>query len=225
MKKLGAKFGYTMDGETLGHVEDENFNAKSAVINITGVSAHPGFAKGKMENAIKIQQAILQALPIHTLSPETTDGKQPFIHPTAVKGNLENAELSFILRSFTREEMDRLEDILEAICVRVNKDFPNSKLEVIFKEQYRNMKEKLDEFPQVVDYAMEAVTRAGVTPIRTSIRGGTDGSRLSFMGLPCPNIFAGEHAFHSKQEWVSIQDMERAVDTIVHLAVIWEEKS
>lgn len=167
MKKLGAKFGYTMDGETLGHVEDENFNAKSAVINITGVSAHPGFAKGKMENAIKIQQAILQALPIHTLSPETTDGKQPFIHPTAVKGNLENAELSFILRSFTREEMDRLEDILEAICVRVNKDFPNSKLEVIFKEQYRNMKEKLDEFPQVVDYAMEAVTRAGVTPIRT----------------------------------------------------------
>jgi len=225
MKKLGAKFGYTMDGETLGHVEDENFNAKSAVINITGVSAHPGFAKGKMENAIKIQQAILQALPIHTLSPETTDGKQPFIHPTAVKGNLENAELSFILRSFTREEMDRLEDILEAICVRVNKDFPNSKLEVIFKEQYRNMKEKLDEFPQVVDYAMEAVTRAGVTPIRTSIRGGTDGSRLSFMGLPCPNIFAGEHAFHSKQEWVSIQDMERAVDTIVHLAVIREEKS
>ncbi len=225
MKKLGAKFGYTMDGETLGHVEDENFNAKSAVINITGVSAHPGFAKGKMENAIKIQQAILQALPIHTLSPETTDGKQPFIHPTAVKGNLENAELSFILRSFTREEMDRLEDILEAICVRVNKDFPNSKLEVIFKEQYRNMKEKLDEFPQVVDYAMEAVTRAGVTPIRTSIRGGTDGSRLSFMGLPCLNIFAGEHAFHSKQEWVSIQDMERAVDTIVHLAVIWEEKS
>jgi len=225
MKKLGAKFGYTMDGETLGHVEDENFNAKSAVINITGVSAHPGFAKGKMENAIKIQQAILQALPIHTLSPETTDGKQPFIHPTAVKGNLENAELSFILRSFTREEMDRLEDILEAICVRVNKDFPNSKLEVIFKEQYRNMKEKLDEFPQVVDYAMEAVTRAGVTPIRTSIRGGTDGSRLSFMGLPCPNIFAGEHAFHSKQEWVSVQDMERAVDTIVHLAMIWEEKS
>jgi len=225
IKKLGAKFGYTMDGETLGNVEDENFNAKSAVINITGVSAHPGFAKGKMENAIKIQQAILQALPIHTLSPETTDGKQPFIHPTAVKGNLENAELSFILRSFTREEMDRLEDILEAICVRVNKDFPNSKLEVIFKEQYRNMKEKLDEFPQVVDYAMEAVTRAGVTPIRTSIRGGTDGSRLSFMGLPCPNIFAGEHAFHSKQEWVSVQDMERAVDTIVHLAVIWEEKS
>ena len=225
MKKLGAKFGYTMDGETLGNVEDENFNAKSAVINITGVSAHPGFAKGKMENAIKIQQAILQALPIHTLSPETTDGKQPFIHPTAVKGNLENAELSFILRSFTREEMDRLEDILEAICVRVNKDFPNSKLEVIFKEQYRNMKEKLDEHPEVVDYAMEAVTRAGVVPNRTSIRGGTDGSRLSFMGLPCPNIFAGEHAFHSKQEWVSVQDMERAVDTIVHLVMIWEEKS
>jgi len=225
IKKLGAKFGYTMDGETLGNVEDENFNAKSAVINITGVSAHPGFAKGKMENAIKIQQAILQALPIHTLSPETTDGKQPFIHPTAVKGNLENAELSFILRSFTREEMDRLEDILEAICVRVNKDFPNSKLEVIFKEQYRNMKEKLDEHPEVVDYAMEAVTRAGVVPNRTSIRGGTDGSRLSFMGLPCPNIFAGEHAFHSKQEWVSVQDMERAVDTIVHLVMIWEEKS
>jgi len=224
MKKLNAAFGYTMDGETLGHVEDENFNAKAATIRISGVAAHPGFAKGKMENAIKIQQAILQALPIHTLSPETTDGKQPFIHPTSVKGNLEYAELSFILRSFTREEMDRLEDILEAICARVNKDFPHSRIELSIVEQYRNMKEILDQHPEVVEYAVEAVRRAGIEPIRTSIRGGTDGSRLSFMGLPCPNIFAGEHAFHSKVEWVSMQDMEKAVDTIVHLAMLWEEK-
>lgn len=225
MKKLNAVFGYTMDGETLGHVEDENFNAKAAIIKISGVAAHPGFAKGKMENAIKIQQAILQALPIHTLSPETTDGKQPFIHPTSVKGNLEYAELSFILRSFTREEMDRLEDILEAICSRVNKDFPHSRIELSIVEQYRNMKEILDQHPEVVEYAVEAVRRAGIEPVRTSIRGGTDGSRLSFMGLPCPNIFAGEHAFHSKVEWVSVQDMEKAVDTIIHLAMLWEEKS
>ena len=215
MSKLNAKFGYTMDGESLGQVEDENFNAQSAVITIQGVPAHPGFAKGKMENAIKIQQSILQALPIHTLSPETTDGKQPFIHPTSVKGNLESSELTFILRSFTKEEMERLEDILEAICVRVNNGFPHSKIKLEFKEQYRNMKEKLDEYPEVVDYAMEAVTRAGIVPKRTSIRGGTDGARLSFMGLPCPNIFAGEHAFHSKQEWVSIQDMHRL--SLIHI--------
>ncbi|MCO6459922.1 MAG: peptidase T [Saprospiraceae bacterium] len=224
MKKLNANFGYTMDGETVGHVEDENFNAKAAHIRITGVAAHPGFAKGKMENAIKIQQAILQALPVHTLSPETTEGKQPFIHPTSVKGNLEQAELSFILRSFTNEEMERLEDILEAICQRINKNFPNSKIDLNITEQYRNMKEILDQYPEVVEYAVEAVSRAGVTPSRTSIRGGTDGSRLSFMGLPCPNIFAGEHAFHSKVEWVSVQDMERAVDTILHLSEIWAEK-
>jgi tripeptide aminopeptidase len=225
MKKLNATFGYTMDGETVGHVEDENFNAKAAVIKITGVAAHPGFAKGKMENAIKIQQSILQALPIHTLSPETTDGKQPFVHPTSVKGNLEQAELTFILRSFTNEEMERLEDILEAICARINKNFPNSTIQLTITEQYRNMKEILDQHPEVVEYAVEAVKRAGVDPVRTSIRGGTDGSRLSFMGLPCPNIFAGEHAFHSKVEWVSIQDMERAVDTILHLVEIWAEKS
>jgi len=225
MKKLNAAFGYTMDGETVGHVEDENFNAKAAVIKITGVAAHPGFAKGKMENAIKIQQSILQALPIHTLSPETTDGKQPFVHPTSVKGNLEQAELTFILRSFTNEEMERLEDILEAICARINKNFPNSTIQLTITEQYRNMKEILDQHPEVVEYAVEAVKRAGVDPVRTSIRGGTDGSRLSFMGLPCPNIFAGEHAFHSKVEWVSIQDMERAVDTILHLVEIWAEKS
>lgn len=225
LKKLNAHFGYTMDGETAGNMEDENFNAKAAIINITGVAAHPGFAKDKMENAIKIQQAILQALPVHTLSPETTDGKQPFIHPTSVKGNLEHATLSFILRSFTLEEMDRLEDILTAICTRVNKDFPNSKIQLTLTEQYRNMKEILDQHPQVTEYAMEAIHRAGLTPVRTSIRGGTDGARLSFMGLPCPNIFAGEHAFHGKQEWVSVQDMQKAVDTIIHLAVIWAERS
>ncbi|HQW11614.1 MAG TPA: peptidase T [Saprospiraceae bacterium] len=225
MAKLGADFGYTMDGETAGQVEDENFNAMSATIRITGVAAHPGFAKGKMENAIKIMQHILQALPTHTLSPETTDGKQPFIHPTSAKGNLEQAEIHFILRSFATHEMDRLEDILEAICVRIGKAFPNSKITMEVKEQYRNMKEIIDQHPQVADYAIEAVSRAGLTPIRASIRGGTDGARLSFMGLPCPNIFAGEHAFHGKQEWVSVQDMERAVDTILHLVNIWAEKS
>ncbi len=224
MVKLAADFGYTMDGETVGHVEDENFNAKAAVVKITGVAAHPGFAKGKMENAIKIQKDILDALPAHTLSPETTENKEPFIHPTSVKGNLEQAELSFILRSFTNDEMKQLEELLQAICIRVNKEYPSSRIDVTITEQYKNMKVVLDQHPEVVEYAVEAVRRAGVEPHRTSIRGGTDGSRLSFMGLPCPNIFAGEHAFHSKVEWVSVQDMERAVDTIVHLAMIWAEK-
>lgn len=225
MEKLGANFGYTLDGGSIGHIEDENFNAKFAAVNITGVATHPGYAKGKMENAIKIQQQILQALPPQTLSPETTDDKEPFIHPISVKGDLENAELQFILRSFTTEEMAKLEEILSAICNRVNKDFPNSKIELSIKEQYRNMKEILDLYPHVVDYAMEATRRVGLVPEKLSIRGGTDGSRLSFMGLPCPNLFAGEQAIHSKLEWISIQDMQKSVDTILALMQIWEEKS
>lgn len=225
MKKLGADFGYTLDGESAGHVEDENFNARMATIDIQGVAAHPGYAKGKMENAIKIVQTILQGLPLHTLSPETTDGKQPFIHPTSANANLETGKITLILRSFTKTEMERLEDILEAICLRVNKDFPGSKIILTFKDQYQNMKEVLDQYPAVMENAIEAVKRAGLKPILTAIRGGTDGSRLSFMGLPCPNLFAGEHGIHGKQEWVSIQDMQHAVNTILHLVNLWEERA
>jgi tripeptide aminopeptidase len=225
LKKLGADFGYTMDGESAGCVEDETFSADGATITINGVSAHPGYAKGKMEHAIKIAAAIVERLPREGCSPETTSGKQGFLHPIGIEGALEQATLSFIVRDFTEEGLKEKEDLLETIVKDVMKDYPRSTYKFEVKEQYRNMKQVIDRHPHVLEYAIEAIRRAGLRPMRTAIRGGTDGSRLSFMGLPCPNIFAGEHAFHSRLEWVSRQDMEKAVQTIVHLAMIWEEKA
>ncbi|UWU80810.1 peptidase T [Bradyrhizobium huanghuaihaiense] len=225
LKKLGADFGYTMDGESAGSVEDETFSADGATITINGVSAHPGYAKGKMEHAIKIAAAIVERLPKEGCSPETTSGKQGFLHPISIDGALEQASLSFIVRDFTEEGLKEKEDLLEGIVKDVMKDYPRSTYTLEIREQYRNMKQVIDRHPHVLEYAIEAIRRAGLRPMRTAIRGGTDGSRLSFMGLPCPNIFAGEHAFHSRLEWVSRQDMEKAVQTIVHLAMIWEEKA
>jgi len=225
LKKLGADFAYTMDGETAGNIEDETFSADGATITIEGVSTHPGFAKGKMEHAIKIAAAIVDRLPKDTCSPETTEGKEGFLHPVAISGALEKARLDFIVRDFTDEGLSAKEALLEGIVKEVMKDYPRSTYRMEVKPQYRNMKKVIDRHPEIVDYAVEAVSRAGLKPVKTSIRGGTDGSRLSFMGLPCPNIFAGEHAFHSRLEWVSVQDMEKAVQTIVHLAMIWEERA
>ena len=225
LKKLSADFGYTMDGESAGCVEDETFSADGATITINGVSAHPGYAKGKMEHAIKIAAAIVERLPREGCSPETTSGKQGFLHPIGIEGALEQATLSFIVRDFTEEGLKEKEVLLESIVKDVMKDYPRSTYKFEVKEQYRNMKQVIDRHPHVLEYAIEAIRRAGLRPMRTAIRGGTDGSRLSFMGLPCPNIFAGEHAFHSRLEWVSRQDMEKAVQTIVHLAMIWEEKA
>ena len=225
LKKLGADFGYTMDGESAGSVEDETFSADGATITINGVSAHPGYAKGKMEHAIKIAAAIVERLPKEGCSPETTSGKQGFLHPIGIDGALEQATLSFIVRDFTEEGLKEKEVLLENIVKDVMKDYPRSTYKFEVREQYRNMKQVIDRHPQILEYAIEAIRRAGLRPMRTAIRGGTDGSRLSFMGLPCPNIFAGEHAFHSRLEWVSRQDMEKAVQTIVHLAMIWEEKA
>lgn len=225
MKKLGAKYGYTIDGETAGSIEDETFSADGAVITVYGVSAHPGFAKGKMENALKIAARITAKFP-DKLSPEHTEGMQGFIHPVHFEGNVEKATIKLILRDFTESGLKRHGKALQKIVDGVLKDFPNSRAEVRISEQYRNMGKVLRRHPQVVDYALQALQRSGFQhPLKRSIRGGTDGSRLSFMGLPCPNIFAGEHAFHSKQEWVSVQDMEKAAETVVHLAVIWEERS
>lgn len=224
MGELAADFGYTVDGETTGHLEDETFSADGARITIQGVSTHPGFAKEKMESAIKIAAAIVDRLPARTLSPETTEGKEGFIHPVRIEGILETVTIDFILRDFTEEKLKSHTATLELIMQAVMKDYPRSKAELKVWEQYRNMKVVLDKYPQVVDFALEAIQRAGLTPHRSSIRGGTDGSRLSFMGLPCPNIFAGEHAFHSRHEWVSVYDMEKAAETLVHLAMIWEEK-
>jgi tripeptide aminopeptidase len=225
LKKLGADFAYTIDGETAGHIEDETFSADGATITIEGVSTHPGFAKGKMEHAIKIAAAIIDRLPKDTCSPETTEDKQGFLHPIGISGALEQATIGFIVRDFTNEGLTEKEQLLENIVRDVMKDYPRSTYKMQIKEQYRNMKQVIDRHPEIVEYAIEAIRRAGLEPHRSSIRGGTDGSRLSFMGLPCPNIFAGEHAFHSRLEWVSRQDMEKAVQTIVHLATIWEERA
>lgn len=225
LKKLGAKFGYTIDGETLGSLEDETFSADAVKINILGVSQHPGFAKGRMESALKIASEIVSKLPKNTLSPESTEGMEGFIHPTNISGMVEMASLEFIIRDFTMEKLHAHELVLREIMNNVMRNYPNSKATFEVQEQYRNMKEILDKVPHVTEYAMEAIRRSGIESNRRSIRGGTDGSRLSFMGLPCPNIFAGEHAFHGKHEWVSVQDMEKAVETIVNLCMVWEERS
>ena len=224
MEKLGAYAGYTMDGESAGNMENENFSADGAKLIINGISAHPGFAKGKMQSAIKIAGKIVAALP-YDLSPEGTEGMQGFVHPVSISGHLETAEIDFIIRDFKDEKLKQHADVIRSITEKVLEDFPGSSYELQTREQYRNMKSVLDQHPQITEYAMEAMQRAGLKPRLCSIRGGTDGSRLSFMGLPCPNIFAGEHAFHGKQEWVSVQDLQKAVETILHLCMVWEEKA
>jgi tripeptide aminopeptidase len=224
LKKLGADFGYTMDGETAGTIEDETFSADAVEIAIKGVAIHPGFAYGKMENAIRIAGDIIARLP-KDMAPETTKGRDGFIHPTGASGVMEKANLSFIIRDFTEEGLKTKEALLESITQEVMKNYPGSGYTFTVKEQYRNMKVVLDKNPEIVEYAVEAIRRAGMDPVRGSIRGGTDGSRLSFMGLPCPNIFAGGHAFHSPLEFVSSQDMDKAVKTIVELAKLWEERA
>jgi tripeptide aminopeptidase len=225
LNRLGADFGYTVDGETLGSIENETFSADGVEIRIHGVSAHPGFAKGKMQNALKIGAEIIAQLPKEIFSPETTENKEGFIHPTDIQGNVEFCKLSFIIRDFDESGLLAKENLLKEVVESVLKEYDNSSFEFIVNEQYRNMKVVLDKYPQVTENAIEAIKRAGIEPKLQSIRGGTDGSRLSFMGLPCPNIFAGEHAFHSKLEWVSVQDMLKAAEVIVNLAIIYEEKA
>jgi len=225
MKKLAADFGYTMDGGELGSLEDENFSADGAKIVIDGVSAHPGAAKNKLISAIKIASEIVDALPKDSLSPETTDDREGFIHPVRISGTVEQAEIDFIIRDFETNALELHEAYLRRIMEKVLAKYPGAKGVLRVKEQYRNMKEVLDKHPEVTAYAAEAIRRAGVQPLKMSIRGGTDGARLSFMGLPCPNIFTGEMALHSKHEYVSIQDMQKAVQTIVYLAQLWEEKA
>lgn len=225
LARLGADIAYTIDGESAGHVENETFSADAATVTIQGVPAHPGFAKGRMENAIKIAACIVELLPKNECSPETTESKEGFVHPISVEAELDRAILKFILRDFSTAGLKEKARVLENTVRAALRDFPRSGYRMEVTEQYRNMKEVLDRHPKVVENAMDAVRRAGLTPIRASIRGGTDGSRLSFMGLPCPNIFAGEHAFHSRLEWVSVQDMHAAMRTIVHLTMLWEEQA
>ena len=224
LKKLGADVAYTIDGESAGTMENETFSADGAMLTINGISAHPGFAKGKMQSAIKIAGAIVAALP-HELSPEGTSGKQGFVHPVEISGLVEQATVNFIIRDFDDDKLPQHADVIRQITENVLLAYPGASYTLETKQQYRNMKQVLDKHPAIVDNAMEAIKRAGMEPLLRSIRGGTDGSRLSFMGLPCPNIFAGEHAFHGKQEWVSVQDMQKAVETILHLCEVWEERA
>jgi tripeptide aminopeptidase len=225
LKKLGADFGYTLDGGEAGSLEDETFSADSVQLIINGVITHPGYAKDKMVNALKIAGDVLASLPRAELSPETTHEKQGFIHPIRVDGIAEKATIDFIIRDFVTDGLKKKEDFLLSVVEMVMENYPKASFDFKVTEQYRNMKEILDMHPQVVDYAKEAIARAGLSLKMESIRGGTDGSRLSFMGLPCPNLFAGEQAIHSKLEFISVQDMNKAVETIIHIAEIWEEKS
>ncbi len=225
IKKLGADFAYTLDGGERGSLEDETFSADAVQINIHGVITHPGYGKGKLVNALKIAGEILAQLPKSELSPETTDGKEGFIHPTRVEGIAEKCMIDFLIRDFVTNGLTTKEALLKNIVELVVKKYPGASFDFKVTEQYRNMKEVLDQYSQVVQYAKEAINRSGLDVVMESIRGGTDGSRLSFMGLPCPNLFTGMHAIHSKKEFISVQDMNKAVETIVHLVRIWEEKS
>lgn len=225
LKKLGADFGYTLDGGDAGSLEDETFSADGVQVVIHGVIAHPGYAKDKMVNAMKIAGEILAFLPKDRLSPESTDGKRGFIHPVRVEGIAEKCTIDFIIRDFDTEGLKKKEDYLRTQIEERMRTYPKASFEFTVTEQYRNMKEILDVNTHVVDFAKEAIARAGLKLKMESIRGGTDGSRLSFMGLPCPNLFAGEQAIHSKLEFISVQDMNKAVETMVHLTCICEEKS
>ena len=223
MEKLGAHFGYTLDGGERGHLEGESFSADAAKVTFHGISAHPGYAKGKMVSAIKVAAAFVSMLPANEWCPEMTEGHQGFVHPTAITGELEKATVQFIVRDFDTKQLTEHEMRLKGLAEKAIAAFPGATFDFEVKEQYRNMKEVLDQHPQVMKNAEEAYKRSGMTAQIMSIRGGTDGSRLSFMGLPCPNLFTGEMGIHSKQEYVSVQDMEKATEVLVHLASIWAE--
>lgn len=222
--RFGADLAYTIDGENLGEVEDESFCADSVTIKISGVNLHPGYAKGKLVNAIKIAAELVDRLPKDALSPETTHQREGYVHPHNFSGSVEEATLKFLIRDFTVEGLHEKEAWLRQLAESVLAAYPKAKLDFKVDESYRNMKYEIDKNPQVVTLAMAAVERAGVVPVKGLIRGGTDGSRLSYQGLPTPNIFTGGHNFHSRQEWISIQDMQKAVEVIVHLAQLWAEK-
>lgn len=225
MQKLGAQFGYTLDGGEAGSLEDETFSADGATIIINGVIAHPGYAKNKLVNALKVGSEILHALPTSEWAPEATEKKEGFVHPVRFEGIAEKATLEFIIRDFDDNKLKEHGARLKEIAEKVVNHYHGASIEFSVYEQYRNMKQILDENPQVAAYAAEAINRAGLDVKTESIRGGTDGSRLSYMGLPCPNIFTGMQAIHSKLEWIGVNDMAKAAETIVHLSMIWEEKT
>ena len=223
--RFGAQFAYTLDGGRRGQIEMESFSADAITFTFHGFNTHPGYAKGRMVNAIKAAARFIDRLPHDRLSPETTDGHEGFVHPYVVSASVQTTSVRLLLRDFVTAALREKEAMLEALAREVAAGYPGIRVEVAVEESYRNMKEVLDRYPAVVDHAREAIRRAGIEPNTNPIRGGTDGSRLSFMGLPTPNLFAGEHNFHSRLEWVSVQDMEKAVEVIVHLCQVWAERS
>ena len=223
--RFGAQFAYTLDGGRCGQIEMESFSADAITFTFHGFNTHPGYAKGRMVNAIKAAAQFIDRLPHDRMSPETTDGHEGFVHPYVITASVQTTSVRLLLRDFVTAALRDKERMLEALAREVAAGYPGIRVEVAVEESYRNMKEVLDRYPAVVDHAREAIRRAGIEPNTNPIRGGTDGSRLSFMGLPTPNLFAGEHNFHSRLEWVSVQDMEKAVEIIVHLCRVWEEKS
>ncbi len=224
VKKFGAKYAYTVDGSGAGELESETFCGDSATLKVVGADVHPGYAKGKMVNAVRVLADILMALPQHR-TPETTEGREGYLHPINMSGNVSEATASFIVRDFAEEGLHELEATLKSAAEWAGKKYPAAKVQVEIKESYRNMRYILDQYPQVTDYAEDAIRRAGLTPRRMSIRGGTDGSRLTFMGVPTPNLFDGSMNFHGKKEWVPLEWMEAAVETLLHLMEIWVERS
>jgi tripeptide aminopeptidase len=220
---FGAAYAYTVDGSTRGELEFESFSADAVTLTFVGFNTHPGYAKGRLVNASKIAADFLTRLP-RGMTPEATDGYEGFIHPYVLQGGTERATVRLIIRDFDTAALAVKERLVEGLARDAAAAW-GGRVEVAVEEQYRNMREILDTVPHVVDCAREAIRRAGMTVHEHPIRGGTDGSRLSFMGLPTPNIFAGEHNFHSRLEWVSAQDMDKAVEVIVNLARIWEERA
>jgi tripeptide aminopeptidase len=223
--RFGARFAYTLDGGVRGEIEAESFSADALTVTFHGFNTHPGYAKGRMINAIKIAADFLHRLPADRLSPETTDAHDGFVHPYVVQAGVEQTSVRVLVRDFSTDGLREKETLLKRLAQEATAAYPGAWLETRVEESYRNMKEVIDRYPEVIEHAREAIRRAGLEVRTRSIRGGTDGSRLSFMGLPTPNLFAGEHNFHSRLEWVSHQDMEKAVEVIVNLARVWEERS
>jgi len=225
IKAFGAYCAYTMDGETLGELQVETFSADAITVTFHGFNTHPGFAKGKMVNAIKVAADFIGRLPKDTLSPETTTGYEGFVHPYVMDAGVEKTSVKLLVRDFATPGLGEKEKLVKRLAQEAAAAFPGARAEVRVEVSYRNMKEVLDRHPDVVDNACEAFRRAGLEPRIEPIRGGTDGSRLSFMGLPTPNIFAGEHNFHSRYEWISTSDMHKAVEVIIELSRVWEERT
>jgi len=225
VERFGAQAAYTLDGETLGQIEFETFAADSMTVTFHGCNTHPGFAKDRMINAIKIAARFIDSLPQDGLSPETTDGREGYVHPYVIDASVERTTVKLLIRDFVAEKLTEKEQMLEQLAHDAVKAYPRARVEVEVVESYRNMREVLDHHPDVVEHAREAVRRAGLEVRTHPVRGGTDGSRLCFMGLPTPNIFAGEHNFHSRSEWISTYDMHKAVEVVIELCKVWEESA